>query len=99
MSLTSRDKWECRGIGGADPQVRAGPPGPSLRSQNRLLAAGVWPARGPVADRGVRPTIYARARQTGKVSGIGLKPAPPSTLPDDKLAAGGACGIPKANPA
>ena len=27
-----------------------------------LFAPGDWPARGPAADEGVRPTIYADAR-------------------------------------
>src|ERR1035438_4796963 len=48
-----------RGIGGADPLVRAGPPGPALGGPNRRLLASIWPARGPAADGGVRPTIYA----------------------------------------
>ena len=43
-------------IGGADPLVRAGPPGPALLSKNQASAALGKPARGPAADRGVRPT-------------------------------------------
>src|ERR1017187_5404600 len=62
---------EFRTIGGADPLVRAGPPGPALGCQNQLLGASVWPARGPAADGGVRPTIYADARQTGRGIGRG----------------------------
>src|SRR2546422_5167751 len=49
----------------ADPPVRAGPPGPALRIRITLVPTG-RPARGPAADRGVRPTI------TGKGSGIKL---------------------------
>ena len=41
-----------------------------MQSANRPTGASA-------ADGGVRPTIYAEARQTGKVSGIGLKPTPP----------------------
>ena len=41
--------------GGANPLVRAGPPGPALRSQNQLNASD-----GPAADGGVRPTIRTR---------------------------------------
>ena len=40
---------------GADPLVRAGSPGPAAR----VSPACEWPARGPAADQGVRPTIYA----------------------------------------
>jgi hypothetical protein len=29
------------------------------------VRSGDWRARGPAADGGVRPTIYATARQTG----------------------------------
>jgi hypothetical protein len=50
-------------VGGADGApsgpVRAGSPGPALRSQNQLNA-GDGPARGPAADGGVRPTIRTR---------------------------------------
>ena len=47
------------GIGGADPLVRAGPPGPALACQNQFPGAGVWPVREPAADGGVRPTFNA----------------------------------------
>src|ERR1035438_10540191 len=60
-----------RAVGGAVPLDRAGPPGPALRSRNQFLSASNWPARGPAADGGVRPTIYADAQQPGKMSGIG----------------------------
>src|SRR5258708_5348129 len=40
---------------GVDPPVRAGPPGPALRNRISLIQTG-WPARGPAADQGVRPT-------------------------------------------
>jgi hypothetical protein len=57
--------------GAADPLVRAGPPGPAPGCQNQLLGAGVWPARGPAADGGVRPTIYADSRQPVRKVGCG----------------------------
>jgi lipoate-protein ligase A len=41
---------------GADPLVRAGPPGPAVPSQSRLPGACEGPAGGPAADQGVRPT-------------------------------------------
>jgi hypothetical protein len=43
----------------ADPLVRAGRPRPALLSKNQALATVDNPARGPAADEGVRPTIYA----------------------------------------
>ena len=39
---------------GADPPVRAGPPGPALRDQN---TAAKRLARGPAADQGIRPAM------------------------------------------
>src|ERR1700680_1640746 len=51
------------------PPVRAGPPGPALRTEINLIQAG-RPARGPAADRGVRPTIFADRPAMGKTSGI-----------------------------
>src|SRR5882724_971332 len=59
-----------RGFGincGADPQVRsqvrAGPPGPAPGSyRTRICNCWERPARGPAADQGVRPTIYADGR-------------------------------------
>jgi hypothetical protein len=47
---------------GADALVRAGPPGPALRAKDQVLTQPEKPARGPAADEGVRPTIYAGAR-------------------------------------
>ena len=47
---------------GADPLVRAGPPDP-LFVWNQLPAERERPARGPAADQGVRPTIYAGVRR------------------------------------
>jgi len=44
-------------IRGADPLVRAGPPGPALLSKNRASAIASRPTGGAAADRGVRPTI------------------------------------------
>ena len=46
----------------ADPLVRAGRPRPALLSKNQALATIDKPARGPGADAGVRPTIYAGGR-------------------------------------
>jgi ATP-dependent Lhr-like helicase len=45
--------------GGADPPVRAGRPRPALPSIDQDSVAGEWPARGPAADEGVRPTIHS----------------------------------------
>ena len=42
--------------GGADPLVRAGPPGPASFPRIRELATLDKPASGPAADQGVRPT-------------------------------------------
>jgi type VI secretion system protein ImpK len=50
---------ESAGNGGADPLVRAGPPGPALLSKNQVIAVLEKPARGPAADQGVRPTMPA----------------------------------------
>jgi hypothetical protein len=47
---------ESGGNGGADPLVRAGPPGSALLLKNQAIATLHKPARGPAADRGVRPT-------------------------------------------
>src|ERR1035441_8539531 len=47
---------------GADPLVRAGRPRPALLSKNQALVTIDKPARGPAADEGVRPTIYAGGR-------------------------------------
>src|SRR5450756_77629 len=55
--LTLANMRECCSIGGADPLVCAGPPGPALRSKNQVLATRDKPARGPAADAGVHPTI------------------------------------------
>ena len=42
--------------GGADPLVRAGPPGPAALPRGQSPAARQEPAGGPAADQGVRPT-------------------------------------------
>jgi TonB family protein len=47
--------WCRRRIGGADPQVRAGPPGPALRARNCVHRDR--PTRASAADQGVRPTV------------------------------------------
>ena len=61
----------------------SGPPGPRGTPPSRCRHNGVSISRGAnrptgasAADGGVRPNIYPGARQTGKVSGIGLKPTP-----------------------
>src|ERR1035438_8313913 len=51
-------------IGGADPQIRAGPPGPAFRSGNQAVASALQ------ADEGVVPRGDPRSRGT----------APPSAL-------------------
>ena len=49
-----------------------GPRGsPWTRSSFGIMAhAGAWPAGGPAADQGVRPTIYAECPALGKLCGI-----------------------------
>jgi allantoate deiminase len=42
---------------GADPLVRAGPPGPALRQPNQYQASSKRPMRASAADQGVRPTF------------------------------------------
>ncbi len=44
-------------IGGADPQVRAGSPGPALRSPNQDFTASDRPPRGQASDAGGRPPV------------------------------------------
>jgi hypothetical protein len=71
---------------GADPPVRAGPPGPALCQGHQSHPATNRPTGASAADQGVRPTIYADVRLLGKLSGIGLiacqfaghRPAPPA---------------------
>jgi hypothetical protein len=62
---------ESGGNGGADPLVRAGPPGPALLSKNQVIAPLDKPARGPAADQGVRPTICPGARRWEKYVALG----------------------------
>ena len=81
--------WDSCSNGGADPLVRAGRPRPALLSKNQALPEPGRPARGPAADEGVRPTIYADARLWEKLAALGfslaeahrrLKSAPPRQL-------------------
>jgi hypothetical protein len=60
-------------MGGADPLVRAGPPGPALFPTNQMPASLDKPARGPAADQGVHPTHPSGRPELGKVYGIGLR--------------------------
>src|SRR5271169_5122295 len=53
---------------GADPLVRAGPPGPALPQRNQLDLSASKPARGPAADQGVRPTNLCFSR-SGSAAG------------------------------
>src|ERR1019366_732494 len=46
--------------GGADPLVRAERPRSALGLTDPLPGAGEWPARGPAADEGVRPTNHSQ---------------------------------------
>src|ERR1035441_1272057 len=60
-------QWPALGIiGGADSLVGAlwatGSPGPALHSKNEVPVGPGRPARGPAADQGVRPTIWAGTR-------------------------------------
>src|SRR5580700_10997897 len=52
--ISSRSALDC----GAYPLVRASATD-ALRQRNQLDPATCKPARGPAADQGVRPTIYA----------------------------------------
>jgi ATP-dependent Lhr-like helicase len=86
-------------LGGADPQVRAERPRSALRSQDQPLSTGEWPARGPAADEGVRPTnsspqlseraqrIAAALRQMGASFFAPLHQATGGGFPGDTQAA------------
>jgi predicted lipoprotein len=74
---------------GADPRVRAGPPGPAFGTGIHIRPDAKRPTRASAADQGVRPTVNARERRYhNEESGIGLlacrgllpKPAGPRTL-------------------
>jgi hypothetical protein len=52
---TNGDKDAC----GADPLVRAGPPGPALRG---FVDFSSRPTRASAADQGVRPTLTSTER-------------------------------------
>ena len=55
MPHTLCQSCKSGGSGGADPLVRAGPPGHARLSKNQVIASLDKPARGPAADQGVRP--------------------------------------------
>src|SRR3989442_11346162 len=66
-----RHKW-WGGPPGPRIQVRAGPPGPARGSyRTRICNCEERPARGPAADQGVRPTIYADGRLWEKLVALG----------------------------
>ena len=49
-------RYTCSNSGGADPLVRAGPPGPALQA---LTNTSTGPTRASAADQGVRPTLHS----------------------------------------
>ena len=55
---------------GGPPSPRGPPWTRSFASQNQPHVIPERPARGPAADQGVRPTIYAERPIQGKLSGI-----------------------------
>jgi protein ImuB len=59
---------------GADPLVRAGPPGPALLPKNQSLGIADKRARGPAADQGVRPTTGAGVRSRENYTALGTRP-------------------------
>ena len=71
--------------GGADPLVRAGPPGPALRTDFQALAGPGRPAGEPAVDQGVRPTttlIRALSILLLTVSALAAPQAPAPPKPD-----------------
>ena len=60
-TIPKRCRFDC--FGGADPLVRAGPPGPARRSKIKRLRRRDRPTGASAADPGVRPTNYARRRR------------------------------------
>ena len=63
-------------LGGADALWARRPPGRLLEDRRCLILRGKSGTRASRADQGVRPTINAASHLSGKVSDIGLKPAP-----------------------
>src|SRR6266702_503439 len=72
----------CRNPVGRTPWSARVPPDP-LFVWNQFPAERERPARGPAADQGVRPTIYAGVRRWEKLSDIRLKSPPHVEQPRD----------------
>ena len=70
------------GGGGADPQVRAGPPGPALR--NAVLIPNRQ-TRGSVADQGVRPTFCFRFYRPARSARVQVEHGRPVFLLADEI--------------
>ena len=85
MPLSFREAGFCIS-GGADPLVGVpsgpGRPRPALCVGTQAPATVGKPARGPAADQGGPPHNLCLSSELGKLSDIGLKPAPPGCHPN-----------------
>ena len=58
-------------FGGADPRVRAGPPGPALRPKDQKFASVLQADEGVGRGPGVRPTVHTRdATAAWRIGGL-----------------------------